>query len=43
MEIKLIIALFFMTFFHDIFGFFFEKMGLLEIERLEGEITFNKL
>jgi hypothetical protein len=43
MELILIIALFFMTFFHDIFGFFFEKIGLLEIKKLEREITFNKL
>jgi hypothetical protein len=41
METIVIIALFFMTFFHDWFDFFFEKIGLLEIEKLEREITFN--
>jgi len=41
MEIFIVVSLFVVTFVHDFFEFVFEKTGLLEIEKLEGEITFN--
>jgi len=41
MELLLIFTLMIVTFFGEFFGFFFEISGLKEIEKLEGEITFN--
>jgi len=39
MELLIISILFIITFFHDMFCFLFEKLGFLEIEKLEKEVV----
>jgi len=41
MEKYIIIALILVTYSTEVFNFIYEKSGLLEIEKLESEITFN--